>query len=140
MNKEHTQQVIDQGVRRMSTFHALWGFTYVALGLLSVILPILITVGALSAYQHILPPLTAIVAAAFAFLKPHEYATGYDAGKQEAWKTQIAYSLGQMNDAEVSAALGRAIDVTTFKYGSKITDHGVEAKESPTPPTPSATP
>ncbi len=122
MQKESTQQIIDDLARRMHTRYLFWGFVYVTLGLLSVILPILITVGALSDYQHILPPLAAIVAAAFAFLKPHEYATGFDAGTQEAWKTQIAYSLGQLNDAEVSASLGRAIDVTTFKYGVQVED------------------
>lgn len=131
MQKETTQQIIDNLARRMHTLYLFWGFVYVTLGLLSVILPILITVGALAEYQHILPPLTAVVAAAFAFLKPHEYATGYDAGTQEAWKTQIAYSLGQLNDAEVSASLGRAIDVTTFKYGVKVDDRGNEKKEKP---------
>ena len=129
METQSTQQVIDSVVRRMSTFYAFWGILYITLGLLTVLLPILITVDAFGeGVQKILPPLTAIVAAGFAFLKPHEYATAYDAGKQEAWKTQIAYSLGQMDDADVSAALGRAIDVTTFKYGGKITEVPTPAK------------
>ena len=51
--------------------------------------------------------------------------------RSEAWKTQIAYSLGQLNDADVSASLGRAIDVTTFKYGVKVDDRGNEKNEKP---------
>jgi hypothetical protein len=131
MEKETTLQIIDRVARRMHTLYLFWGFLYVTLGLLSVILPILITVGALADYQHILPPLTAVVAAAFAFLKPHEYATGYDAGTQEAWKTRIAYSLGQLNDAEVSASLGRAIDVTTFKYGGNADNRAPDSADLP---------
>ncbi len=66
----------------------------------------------------------------FAFLKPHEYATAFDAGKQEALKAQLAYSLGQLNDAEVSVALGRAVDVTTFKYGTKLSEVPHDTKDS----------
>lgn len=122
MERQATEAIIESVVRRMTTYYLLWGFVYITLGLATVILPILITVGVSDEALQILAPLTAIVAAVFAFLKPHEYATGFDAGKQEAWKTQIAYSLGQMDDAEVAAALGRAIDVTTFKYGAKISE------------------
>jgi hypothetical protein len=131
MEKQSTEDIITGVVNRMAALYSFWAFMYIGLGLLTVVLPILITVKAFGTYQDYIPPLTAIVAAAFAFLKPHEYATGYDAGKQEAWKTQIAYRLGQMNEAEVSVALGRAIDVTTFKYGARVSDPVADPKDKP---------
>jgi hypothetical protein len=134
MEKQTTEEIIESVVRRMSLCYYFWGFIYVALGLLTVILPILITVDAFGEGAWFLAPLTAIVAAIFAFLKPHEYATGYDAGTQEAWKTQIAYRIGQLNDAEVSAGLGRAIDITTFKYGGKIQEPAADPRSPAEPP------
>lgn len=49
-------------------------------------------------------------------LKPHEYATAYDAGVQLCWKVEVAYVAKTMDDKAVSEALQRAIDMTTFKY------------------------
>ena len=49
-------------------------------------------------------------------LKPHEYATGYDAGLQLAWKTRIAFIAEAIDAAAAAKDIRRAIDLTTFQY------------------------
>jgi len=66
----------------------------------------------------LLAGLGALAGAIFAFLKPHEYATAYDAAATAAWKAAVSARLGQLSEADAAIVLGQAIDKTMFKYGN----------------------
>jgi hypothetical protein len=59
----------------------------------------------------------ALAAALSHALRPHEYATAYDASVQLAWKTHISLVAGIISTEAAANELRQAIDLTTFKYG-----------------------
>jgi hypothetical protein len=61
----------------------------------------------------------ALFAALLHALKPNQYATGYDAALQLAWKTRIALHAGEISEVAASKQIAKAIDMTTFKYATQ---------------------
>jgi hypothetical protein len=115
-----TAELIETTLRHMSRSYYAWYFIYIVLGVVGVMLPGLAALGVGGPdVSRRLAAAAALVAATFAFVKPHEYATGFDAAKQITWQTQIAYSLGTIDTAEVSRRLEQAVEVTTFRYGGR---------------------
>ena len=115
-----TTDLIETTLRHMSFSYYGWFAVYVGLGVTAVMLPGLAAVGIGSPEtQRRLAAAAALVAATFAVLKPHEYATGFDVGKRLVWQTEIAWRLGTIDEAEVARRLEEAVAVTTFRYGGK---------------------
>jgi hypothetical protein len=118
MRNNDIPKIIESTLRVMQMGYYFWFIVYVALGVLSVILPGLAAIGLWSGdTSKYLAGAGALAAAVFAFLRPHEYASGFDAATQAVWKTQIAHDLGQIGEKEISEELRRAVEITTFKYG-----------------------
>lgn len=128
-----TAELIDSTLRHMARSYYAWYFIFIVLGVTGVLLPGLAALGVGGPdMSRRLAAAAALVAATFAFVKPHEYATGFDAGKQIVWQTQIAYTLGTIDTEEVSRRLQQAVEVTTFRYGGRaLTD-----TPAPIPPGP----
>jgi hypothetical protein len=61
----------------------------------------------------------ALFAALLHAIKPHQYATGYDAALQLAWKTRIALHAGEISEVAASKQIAKAIDMTTFRYATQ---------------------
>ncbi len=61
----------------------------------------------------------ALSAALLHAIKPLQYATGYDAALQLAWKTRISLHAGEIDEIAASKQIAKAIDLTTFKYASQ---------------------
>lgn len=115
-----TAELIETTLRHMSRSYYAWYFIFIVLGVIGVMLPGLAALGVGGPdVSRRLAAAAALVAATFAFVKPHEYATGFDQAKQIVWQTQVAYSLGTIDTPEVSRRLERAIEVTTFRYGGR---------------------
>ena len=125
---------IAQGVINfMQLGYGVWITIYIILGILSVSLPGLAAMDVFESPKtnKILAGTGALVAAIVAFLKPHEYATGFDAACQLAWKTRNDFQLGAIDNVGVAKQLGRALDLTTFRYG--VVDHLESNTETPKP-------
>lgn len=130
-----TTDLIETTLRHMSFSYYGWFAVYVGLGVTAVLLPGLAAVGIGSPEtQRRLAAAAALVAATFAFLKPHEYATGFDAGKRLVWQTEIAWRLGTIDEAEVARRLEEAVAVTTFRYGGRMPSDGA-GRDDPFGPT-----
>lgn len=116
-----TGRLIADTLTHMSWSYYAWFAIYVGLGMIGVVLPGLAALGVGGPdVSRRFAAAAALVAATYTFLKPHEYATGFDAGKQLAWQTKIAWELGTIDDAEVARRLEAAVAVTTFKYGGRL--------------------
>lgn len=119
--KPETSATIEAVHRRMSAGYFFWFGTYATLGLAGVLLPGLIAMDAVPpGMVKIVAGAASMVAALLSFLRPQDYATGFDLGKQAAWKTRIAHDLGQSDAATVTSGLHRAVEATTFRYGTPV--------------------
>jgi hypothetical protein len=99
-----------------------WFAVYVLLGGLSVALPALAAIDIWNrGVGQMLAGGGALTSAVFAFLKPHEYATGYDNATQSVWKTLVSYKLSQIDTKTVNSELRKAMDITSYKYGGAST-------------------
>jgi hypothetical protein len=117
-------------IKFMQLGYAAWMAAYLILGILSIGLPGLAAMGLFGAKTNqALAGAGALVAAIFTFLKPHEYATGFDNAAQLAWKTLNDFQLGAIDNVDVAKQLGHALALTTFRYGA--TSHAPHNVEPP---------
>jgi hypothetical protein len=80
-----------------------WFAVYVLLGGLSVALPALAAIDIWNrGVGQMLAGGGALTSAVFAFLKPHEYATGYDNATQSVWKTLVSSDLLTQGSTKIS--------------------------------------
>ncbi len=113
---------IDDAIRVMQWGYFVWFGVYAVFVVLTVGLPGVAAMGLFGDWHDkMLAGAGALVAALLHALKPHEYATGYDAGVQLAWKTRIALVGGSIDEVAASREVAKAIDMTTFKYGAPAT-------------------
>jgi hypothetical protein len=102
-----------------------WFAIYIILGVATIALPGIAAMGfADPTITKLLAGSGALASAVFAFLKPHEYATAYDAAATAAWKAALRARMGQLPDADALKILSDAIDKTMFKYGGLPTRGG----------------
>ena len=119
--QEAQLRTVNSYLRLMIVGYYWWYFVYLVLGLGSIVLPGLAVMKWPSA--EAVPWMAgagSLAAAMFGFLKPHEYATGFDAATQTLLKVKASLQLGKPGEEGVVAEIHRAIDYTTFKYGNLI--------------------
>lgn len=115
---EKTLSDIDDAIRVMQGGYYLWFAIHIILGSLSIILPGIAAIGFFDEIAaKFLAAGGALSAALVQFLKPHEYATGYDLAVQLAWKTHIAFNSRTIDTNIAIEQINKAIDATTFRYG-----------------------
>lgn len=110
--------VIQNTLRIVACGYYFWFILYVILGIASVALPSAIAADIWPGSARIIAGCGALCGAVLAFLKPHEYATAYDAALTELWKLEVKARLGNLTDAEAADGVERAIAKTAFKYGN----------------------
>src|SRR5262245_1793625 len=110
---------IEKVLRTLKWGYHVWFWVYAILLLLSVGLPGIAAMGIFENVADIktLAGAGALSGAVSHALKPHEYATAYDAGVQVAWKTRVSWIAKTLDANGVARNLGMAIDHITFKYG-----------------------
>lgn len=108
---------LEDAIKLMQRGYYLWFCIYIVLGSLSVALPAFAAIAPDVYFAKILAGSGAVAAAMFTFIKPYEYATGYDIALQSAWKAQLAHKAGLIDDKQVVGELHRSIDLTIFRYG-----------------------
>jgi hypothetical protein len=96
-----------------------WFILYVLLGIASIALPgvaaaVLQDPNDVKTYAG----LGAIAAAVFAFLRPHDQASAYDAAAIIAWKTKVQARLGLLTQEDTASQLQKAIEKAGLKYGN----------------------
>lgn len=112
---------------RMNNGYTLWYRIYVIFVILTVGLPAVAAIGLFHApiagcsptIDNILAGAGALFAALSHAIKPHEFATGFDAGLQRIWKARIRYVAGAIDEQSAAEEIGKAIDLVTFRYGGK---------------------
>ena len=118
-NRDAVLKEIDDAIRIMQWGYSVWFGAYAVFAILTVGLPGIAAMGLFGDWHDkVLAGTGALFAALLHALKPHEYATGYDAGVQLAWKTRVALVGGLIDEPAASRDIGKAIDLTTFKYGA----------------------
>jgi len=116
-NKELLEEV-DDAIKVFLSWYRAWFFVYISLVVLTILLPGLAAMGIFTDLTNrLLAGAGALLVAVSSALKPHEYATAFDAGGQLAWKTGISLVAGTIDKETAAKELRRAIDLTTFKYG-----------------------
>ena len=120
MSKEENEtslQVASYTLGTMVTGYYFWFIVYVLLGIMSVALPGAAALLHDPEQARISAGLGAISAAVFAFLRPNELASAYDAAATVAWKAKVRARLGQLTREEAATILNEAIDRAGLKYG-----------------------
>ena len=102
----------------MARGYYFWFILYFVLGAICIALPLAITADIWPDCAKKIAAAAAFASAIFTFLRPHEFATAYDAAATSVWKAKVRARLGQLTEAEAAAILQDAIDKTTFKYGN----------------------
>jgi len=117
--KEATLREVEGTFHVLLRGYYLWLTIYIILGVATVILPGIAATGfVVPDTAKVLAGLGALSSAIFAFLKPNDCATAYDAAATTAWKATLSARLGQLSEADAATILGQAIDKTMFKYGN----------------------
>jgi hypothetical protein len=111
-------QFIQREINRHAMGYYLWFMLYVLLGTASIALPAVAALGIWDnkPYGTMFAGLGSIVAAVFAFLKPHEYASGYDFAVQTAINVKASFFMGRITSVEAAALLNKANEAVIFKY------------------------
>ena len=116
-NNDATLREINSAISVMSWGYYFWFAVYFLMVILTVGLPGLAAIITNDPEtSRYLAGGGALAAAMTHALKPHEYATGFDAGLQLLWKTRVALITGAIDAINASSALSKAIDLTTFRY------------------------
>lgn len=118
-DKNSTLAEINTGIRIMRFGYYAWFVVHVVLGIATVVLPGL---AAMAVFDDVitrwLAGAGALVGAVVSFLRPYEYATGYDAGLQRAWRARILLTCDSIDVPTAGRELAKAVDLTTFRYGT----------------------
>lgn len=100
--------------RRAALGYYFWYALFLLLGGASIVLPGVAALGQEPAKVY--AGLGALAAALFSFIRPNDYATGFDSAFQLAAQAETEHALGQIDEAAVSKTLSAAIQLMTFKY------------------------
>jgi hypothetical protein len=108
---------IDRLRRTLRWGYHFWYLLYLLFGGIAVLLPALAATGIWGdETTRLLAGFGAAWVALFTFLRPYEYASGFDKALQLVKKTKIAFDLGTIDAKEVQRRLHDALDMTTFDY------------------------
>ena len=125
MGKEQQQQLIDETFGTLRRGYYLWYLGYIVLGISSIVLPALAAIGVWpQAVGQILAGAGAVVSAVFVFLKPNEYASGFNEAKQRVWRAKIGYSLGTLDEHGVDKEISEALKIITYRYAGVANTKG----------------
>jgi hypothetical protein len=119
-NREVALKEINNGVTILARGYFVWYGIYVFMVITSVGLPGIAALSTEGEAKY-LAGVAAIFAGIMHALKPHEIASGYDAGLQMAWKAQASLRSGTIDVPTALTEFRQAIDLTTFKYGLPTT-------------------
>lgn len=115
--QEITQNEINIAQSHMQSGYYLWYWIHIILGIATITFP---ATAAIIPFEtqtvKLLSGFGALCGAIYAFVRPHDFASGYDRACQDVWRVDVAFNLKTIMEADVAKGLEKAIRWTTFRY------------------------
>lgn len=109
---------LDNASHKITAGYYTWFAIHVILIVLTVGLPAIASMGIFDGvWNKVLAGSAAITAAITHAVRPHEYATAYDAGIRVIWSTRVSFLVKSIDATAASEEIRKAIEIITFRYG-----------------------